>query len=61
MSCMCIFCATLGSPSLRADLGMETKQGAEKHWSRLKKKNFGMKKSEAGSGKSLALLESCGH
>ena len=49
MSCMCIFCLTLGSPSLRADLGMNTKQGAEKRWSRLKKNNFGVKKSGANS------------
>jgi hypothetical protein len=46
---------------LKGALGMATKEGAEKRWSRLRKDNFGMDKSKAGSGKSLALLESCVH
>jgi hypothetical protein len=46
---------------LRKALDLPTKQAAEKRWSRLRQKNFGVEESEAGSGKSLALLESCGH
>jgi hypothetical protein len=44
---------------LGGDLG-SNKKAAEKRWSRLKQKAFGQKKSEVDSGKSLALLESCG-
>jgi hypothetical protein len=50
-----------GNPNwegLRKALNLPTKQAAEKRWSRLRVKDFGIKD---GSGKSLALLESCRH